>query len=151
MVLDQEPFNDMAIRLKTIRPEVLTHQAACSKQLFFYKGQGDLGRRGIGQAGQRYLFGLLKCLVDGKRQPWMLLDQCFTDTEQMHDRKNPGAFVPVLRLLLRIFKQIPYMGMAIGITGGCPRTDDRIQLAFRQHMTSSYPPRYQVTWLGFRP
>src|SRR5579872_5193080 len=78
----QKSAQHLAVWLKPVSPEILTHQLSRRAQLLLNKGQRHLGGRCIGKLAERDLLGTLESLKDCNRQPRMLVDQRAADAER---------------------------------------------------------------------
>ena len=63
----------------------------------------------------------------------MRIGEAATDSEYVHDRKNPRPLKPLHADGLRIGKQSANIRMPISEAGGRARPDDRVEVAGREH------------------
>src|SRR5579871_2497197 len=131
MAFEETPQH-LAVRLKSVRPEVLTHQPARSTQLLLDERQRHLGGGRIREFCQRDRLRALERLIDRNRQPRVLVDQRAADAERVHDREQAGPPVPFGRRGLRVGEEIADIGMAAVEARWRAWTDHGIEFAVRQ-------------------
>src|ERR1700754_2303492 len=131
-MLGKETIDGLLVFGKAVRPEIEAHQLARCPQLVFDERQGHFARPGLTEPRECEGLRFLECLHERTRQPRMLLGECLSDTERVHDRKQLCARIPVGSSLVWIVEEIPNLRMALVKAGRRTWTDDGVDLPRRQ-------------------
>ena len=110
----------------------MAHEFPRGTQLFLHERQRHLARGGVLECGKALRLCLLERLEYSRRQPRMRLHQLATDTGDMHDGKDAGAFEIISCRSNRIRKQPADMRIVLAGKAWHARGDEAIDLAVLQ-------------------
>src|SRR5712691_5085394 len=126
-------FDLRRVLVHAVLPEVPAHRGHGLLGLGFQPRQRHHQRIDVEEVDHRQLLGFAERLVDADRQPWVLLDEGFTDSHQVHDREKAGLLKVGLLRLARVREQARDVRLAGKERRRRARREQGIELAGLEH------------------